>query len=378
MRGGLLVLGSAAVLAGLGSVVRRSPGSRAFLACGGALTVYRGVRSSTCGICPDARGVTYWTDDPVVARSYAGGKPAGVVYSACLDFQNLYDMTTDAAVMQFVAWADEVSPDWAASPDGGYWTAFELVDRLDMPEILERHGYDGVVFTDVVNEEYHASWAIWNTHQVKYRNVHRGNLAGSAASTSRSKSVQDRQARAVRVYGTTENPHSAGFVLTSGDWLDFSGGRGGQRAQDHRNIAQLLPPAERAPDSSVSQRTDDMHRWMDLAHAVRVNVSGNYRRGEVDVMLDLPCSRAGLLDVQANGHVLQRFLRDAGATRVEVNGVVRRPRMLWDGGKQARRLRTEHVMTEIDPYRWHAVASFIQSVLDNAAPRQDEPYGSER
>ena len=100
MRGDLLALGSAAVLAGLGFVARRHPGSRAFLARGsGPLTVYRGVRSSTCGICPDARGVTYWTDDPVVARSYADGKAAGVVYSACLDFQNLYDMTTDAAVI---------------------------------------------------------------------------------------------------------------------------------------------------------------------------------------------------------------------------------------------------------------------------------------
>lgn len=208
-------------------------------------------------------------------------------------------------------------------------------------------------------------------------------VQGSAARGLRSEAVRNRQARAVRLYGTTDDPGSAGFVLTSGDWLDFNEGRGGgQRAQDHRNIAQLLAPAERAPDSSV---TDDMHRWMDLAHAVRVNVSGNYRRGDVDVMLDFPRSRAGLLDVQANAHVLQRFLRNAGATRVEVNGVVRRPRMLWDGrtvemGRTmnlVRRLRTEHVTTEIDPYRWHAVGSFIQSVLDNQAPRQDEPYGSE-
>lgn len=216
--------------------------------------------------------------------------------------------------------------------------------------------------------------------------VYEDPVQGSAARALRSEAVRDRQARAVRLYGTTDNPASAGFVLTSGDWLDFNEGRSGNRAQDHRNVAQLLAPRERAPDSSVSQRTDDMHRWMDLAHAVRVNVSGNYRRGEVDVMLDLPRSRAGLLDVQANGHVLQRFLRNAGATRVEVNGVVRRPRMLWDGrtveaGRTmglVRRLRTEHVTTEIDPYRWHAVASFIQSVLDNQAPRQDEPYGDER
>ena len=193
--------------------------------------------------------------------------------------------------------------------------------------------------------------------------------AGSAArSPLRSTTTHDRQARAVRVYGVTGDPHATGFVLTSGDWLDFSEGRGGQRSQDHRHIAHLLAPRERSENASS---TDAMHRWMDLAHAVRVHVSGSYRRGEIDVMIDLPRSRAALLDLQANSHVLQRFLRDAGATRVEVNGVIRTPRLLWDGEKKVRRIRAAHVTTEVDPYRWYAVANAIQSMLDTTVANPD-------
>lgn len=146
-------------------------GSRALLRGprGLPLRVYRGVRSGTCGFCPDARGVTYWTDDLAAAKSYTGEKPDGIVYSAHLDLQNVYDMTTDAAVMRFAAWADETSPHWA--PPGGTsdWAGpFELVDRLDMPEILGQRGYDGVAFEDVVDEGPHRSWAVWDVSKIRY------------------------------------------------------------------------------------------------------------------------------------------------------------------------------------------------------------------
>lgn len=74
--------------------------------------------------------------------------------------------------------------------------------------------------------------------------------------------------RAVRVFGLTDDPAEAGYLLPDGSFLDFSGSREGgphgQRAYDHRQIEVLFPHV----DEQVS-RWVYMYRFMKLG-AIRI------------------------------------------------------------------------------------------------------------
>jgi hypothetical protein len=42
-------------------------------------------------------------------------------------------------------------------------------------------------------------------------------------------------------FGITDNPNTAGYITPDGDMLDFSGGGGFERYEDHRGIAAIMP-----------------------------------------------------------------------------------------------------------------------------------------
>lgn len=66
--------------------------------------------------------------------------------------------------------------------------------------------------------------------------------------------------RAIKEWGTTDNPGLAGYILPSGAMLDLSGakqGGGHMRAYDHRQVGQFF-------DEQFAEQTDAMHAFMDL------------------------------------------------------------------------------------------------------------------
>lgn len=55
-------------------------------------------------------------------------------------------------------------------------------------------------------------------------------------------------------FGITHNPNTAGYITPDGDMLDFSGGGGFERYEDHRGIAAIMPrpPLKKLKDSDFS------------------------------------------------------------------------------------------------------------------------------
>lgn len=157
----------------------------------------------------------------------------------------------------------------------------------------------------------------------------------------RKKTVAERQAEAVAIYGETDNPVSVGFVLSDGRWVDFSEGSGGIRSLDHRNVGHLLDPDEQAPEQQTGNRAIDMHTWMDLAHAIRVNVQPGGHGHQSYALVDLPRDREALTDVLRARRSLLRLLDGIDVVRVG----------LQDG----------HVV-DLDPYR----PGELMAVLDEA------------
>lgn len=76
--------------------------------------------------------------------------------------------------------------------------------------------------------------------------------------------AEDLFERSIESFGTTDNINIAGFILPSGTMLDFSGGQGGQRFEDHRDIANI--------GDELSSGTDGLIQFMNIG-AVRVNVN---------------------------------------------------------------------------------------------------------
>jgi hypothetical protein len=82
---------------------------------------------------------------------------------------------------------------------------------------------------------------------------------------------------ALKTFKTTNNINEAGYILQDGRMLDFSGkrkgGRGNERAWDHREIESI--------DGIETSRTDAMLEFMNKTGAIRV---GYYGGIDIDVM----------------------------------------------------------------------------------------------
>lgn len=159
------------------------------------------------------------------------------------------------------------------------------------------------------------------------------------------KSPVKRQREAISEYGTTDNPVSVGFILSSGEWLDFSEGTYGPRTEDHRHVGHLLQDGERASEWEQNPQTKNMDRWMDLTHAMRVHRSGA-RRGDY-AMLDLPQDPEALRAVLRARRSIYRYLE--GCDLVEVNG---------PGGFKR----------EVDPYEPTLLAEVFDELLSDLPP----------
>ena len=122
------------------------------------------------------------------------------------------------------------------------------------------------------------------------------------------RTVAARQALAKKHYGLTDDPESVGFILSNGDWIDFSEGQGGPRGLDHRNVTWLVPDDEQAALQvrGEPERTLVMNHWMNATHAVRVSLgSSGY------ALIDLPDDPDAVLDVLDHPLGLTRWCRNA-------------------------------------------------------------------
>lgn len=82
--------------------------------------------------------------------------------------------------------------------------------------------------------------------------------------------------KALKFYGETNNPQKAGYVLSTGKFLDYSEG-GYERSLDHRNIEYIMDEPE---ESKGDRYRDYVVPFMTSTGAIRVS---NYGEWSVDI-----------------------------------------------------------------------------------------------
>jgi hypothetical protein len=88
--------------------------------------------------------------------------------------------------------------------------------------------------------------------------------------------IHPKEKEALEFYGETDDPIKAGYVLSTGRFLDYSEG-GYERSLDHRNIESIMDEPE---ESKGSRYSDYVVPFMNLTGAIRVS---NYGTWSVDI-----------------------------------------------------------------------------------------------
>ena len=88
--------------------------------------------------------------------------------------------------------------------------------------------------------------------------------------------IHPKEKEALEFYGETDDPIKAGYVLSTGRFLDYSEG-GYERSLDHRNIESIMEEPE---ESKGSRYSDYVVPFMNLTGAIRVS---NYGTWSVDI-----------------------------------------------------------------------------------------------
>jgi hypothetical protein len=88
--------------------------------------------------------------------------------------------------------------------------------------------------------------------------------------------IHPKEKEALEFYGETDDPIKAGYVLSTGKFLDYSEG-GYERSLDHRNIESIMDDPE---ESKGSRYSDYVVPFMNLTGAIRVS---NYGTWSVDI-----------------------------------------------------------------------------------------------
>jgi hypothetical protein len=88
--------------------------------------------------------------------------------------------------------------------------------------------------------------------------------------------IHPKEKEALEFYGETDDPIKAGYVLSTGRFLDYSEG-GYERSLDHRNIESIMDEPE---ESRGSRYSDYVVPFMNLTGAIRVS---NYGTWSVDI-----------------------------------------------------------------------------------------------
>jgi len=92
--------------------------------------------------------------------------------------------------------------------------------------------------------------------------------------------------KAVKQFGITENPSTAGFILSDGRMLDF-GGRSGQRDRDHREIGSILPKGERSGHEAIVEFGKLGNIRMHIGSVVSFDVYVRPTREQLDKIEDI-------------------------------------------------------------------------------------------
>ena len=88
--------------------------------------------------------------------------------------------------------------------------------------------------------------------------------------------IHPKEKEAIKYYGETNDPYKAGYILSTGKFLDYSEG-GYERSLDHRNIESIL---DTPGESKGSRYSDYVQPFMQMTGAIRVSNYGNW---DVDI-----------------------------------------------------------------------------------------------
>lgn len=88
--------------------------------------------------------------------------------------------------------------------------------------------------------------------------------------------IHPKEKEALEFYGETDDPMKAGYVLSTGKFLDYSEG-GYERSLDHRNIENVMDDPE---ESKGDRYRDYVVPFMTSTGAIRVS---NYGEWSVDI-----------------------------------------------------------------------------------------------
>jgi len=88
--------------------------------------------------------------------------------------------------------------------------------------------------------------------------------------------IHPKEKEAIKYYGETNDPYKAGYILSTGKFLDYSEGQP-DRTLDHRDIENIMDDPE---ESKGSRYADYVNPFMVLTGAIRVSNYGNW---DVDI-----------------------------------------------------------------------------------------------
>ncbi len=78
--------------------------------------------------------------------------------------------------------------------------------------------------------------------------------------------------RAIEHFGTTEKPHEAGYILYTGEMLDFSGGYKDERRIDHSEIYQIYTDEEIEEANKKYRYGGIIQLFQIFSNAIRISV----------------------------------------------------------------------------------------------------------
>jgi hypothetical protein len=256
---------------------------------GEPLVVYHGTGESFTEFDPSKTiGGQFWftTDNAAIEKGEVGAQGHGVIIEAYLSIQN---------------------------PAG--WAEY---DNLMLDEIIQR-GHDGLALPD----DGATTYVVFEPTQIKSVN-NRGTYDQTSPNILMHKAIEGpalMAKKAKKLFGTTEDPNEAGYILPSGEMLDFSGrnfGRvtGGDRGMDHRAIWQ-----EGAAKLGLTSKepTKGMYEWMRKSGSVRLKGFDNAEIVGVPTPAALRTLAKAMKDAPGEIHVV--LMNERGNTETAWSGM---------------------------------------------------------
>ena len=113
---------------------------------------------------------------------------------------------------------------------------------------------------------------------------------------ARRNSHSDLEAEAIRIFGTTDDPYDAGFVLRDGTILDFQRCRGEKGWIEHEDVLRAYPPSEQ---ERIAVEEDSEPLYMPFLRDTGAARIGLYAGGAMRWTTRLPGAGRGVIAAEA-------------------------------------------------------------------------------